>query len=73
MNEGELISALESWFNTPIKYKRWSRNSVGKYLKTKLTELGHWKNKKRGDPNKAIKAMKNTMLKKEFDSSFDFD
>lgn len=40
-----LAKLVENWFfRTAHKEKAFSRNSVGKVIKTKLKMMGHWRN-----------------------------
>lgn len=51
-NEELLGLLLAKWFkDNENKKDCYSKNKVGFYLKTTLKELGHWKNRQRGNPS----------------------
>jgi len=58
MNEqSKLIAkAIDEWFNIHANEitdrNFWDRNPVAKVIKAELTKRDHWKNRKRGKPNK---------------------
>lgn len=57
INKEELSKVIKLWFEAnqdEINNDRnfWSRNPVGKLIKSNLTRLEYWRNKKRGNPKK---------------------
>ncbi len=52
-NEYDLAAELQKWFDNHGKSAHvWSRNKIGKLIKDNLSDLDHWKNKKRGRSKK---------------------
>ena len=54
METENLTKLLESWFKeNQFNKNRWNDNEIGLLLKQNLLDLGNWKNKARGNPQKA--------------------
>jgi hypothetical protein len=59
----EVARVLDEWFGFVKgmggreRSEIWGRSAIGRVVKSRLVELGHWKNRERGNPAKGYKAM----------------
>jgi len=68
IDEKALSEILNEWFELNKEKKLldknfWARNKVGRQIKDKLTNVGKWRNKARGNPKKGYQEF----LKKQND------